>query len=206
MMDIVAPRLPQPLNSATQAPTALSARRRAWAEKAIPELGYESFKHNIAARSGTARGVSRSECRPTHLQYLHGHQHHSDQHHRHAFTYSAAVVADDGTPWPACAIAPAILAGHWRWCSSWARLSIVFLHELPDQQSAAKHRTPCCSWSMPLARSHAVVRLYHLYRRIDHPPLLFICTASFQRVSLYGYTTQRDLCAVRPFLVIHLST
>ena len=78
------------------------------------------------------------------------------------------------------------------------------LHQLPHQPPAVHHGARRCSWSTPALLGVTLSSIFLAYTGASITRVFFISAASFGALSLYGYTTQRDLSAMGSFLIMGL--
>ena len=80
---------------------------------------------------------------------------------------------------------------------------LVFFISLPRQPAAVYHRARAVHALRRAARGGSLDHLRAVHRHLDHA-VFFISAASFGALSLYGYTTRRDLSRLGSFLVMGL--
>ncbi len=118
------------------------------------------------------------------------------------FTYSAAVV-QTGAGLQLTSVRPAIFGGPLMWLLVLAPLGLVMLLSFGiNRLSAGTALTLFFVYAGLLGLSLASIFLVYTGASITR--VFFISAATFGAMSLYGYTTQRDLTAVGSFMFMGL--
>ena len=78
------------------------------------------------------------------------------------------------------------------------------LPQLPHQTAAVQHRAGAVLASMRRCSASSLSPIFMVYTGASITRVFFISAASFGALSLYGYTTQRDLSAMGSFLIMGL--
>ena len=120
-------------------------------------------------------------------------------------TFNAAVVTDAaGQITGLTSFGQAIFSGPLTIVLFLGTLGIVFFMSFRINKLQAEHGARCCSWSMPALLGLMLSSVFLAYTGASITRTFFISAASFGALSLYGYTTQRDLSPIGSFLIMGL--